>query len=105
MFKRERHAVDVSYKGESFRFYARELGYIHFQELCSAKYPEPRGVHILNAVVLACMESEDEKPAFTADAWRNAPKSVAEPISKAAMKAQGIEDDEEKSSGDAEGNG
>lgn len=106
MFKLERHAVDVTYKGDSFRFYAKELGYIHFQELCAAKYPEPRGVHVLNAVVLACMVTEDGKPAFTLDAWRNAPKSVAEVVSSAAMKAQGIEDDkEEKPEASSEGNG
>lgn len=99
MFSLERHAVDVQYKGESFRFYARELGYMHFQELCSAKYPEPRGVNILNAVVLACIENEDCTPAFTSHTWRNAPKSVAEPITSAAMKAQGIEDEKEELSG------
>lgn len=93
MFDRERHPVDVTHKGQSYRFYARELGYIHFQELCSAKYPEPRGVHILNAVAVASIETEDGKPAFTLQTWRDAPKSVAEPLSQAAMKAQGIEDE------------
>ena len=106
MFERERHALDVEHKGKSYRFYARELGYIHFQELCAAKYPEPRGVHVLNAVVLACMETEDGKPAFTASDWRNAPKGIAEPVSSAAMKAQGIETDtEEKPEAESEGNG
>lgn len=95
MFERERHAVDVTHKGKSYRFFARELGYMHFQELCSAKYPEPRGVHILSAVAVACLESEDGKPAFTSQTWRDAPKAVAEPLSKAAMQAQGIEDSEE----------
>lgn len=92
MFERERHAVDVEYKGQSYRFYARELGYMHFQEICSGKYPEPRGVAILSAVAVACLESEDGKPAFTAMTWRDAPKAVAEPLSKAAMKAQGVEE-------------
>lgn len=96
MFDRERHPVDVTHKGQSYRFYARELGYIHFQELCSAKYPEPRGVHILNAVAVACLETEDGEPAFTPYTWRNAPKSVAEPLSQAAMKAQGIEDEKKE---------
>ncbi len=105
MFKLERHAVDVTYKGESFRFYARELGYIHFQELCAAKYPEPRGVQVLNAVALACLEAEDGKPAFTAETWRNAPKSVVEPLSAAVMQAQGINPDEPEKAGAAtEGN-
>ena len=103
MFERERHAVDVEYKGKSYRFYARELGYIHFQELCAGKYPDPRGVGVLNAVVLACMETEDGKPAFSAKDWRDAPKAIAEPISTAAMKAQGINPDEEKAEG-GEGN-
>ena len=98
MFERERHAVDVSYKGQSYRFYARELGYMHFQEICSAKYPEPRGVGVLSAVAVACLEAEDGTPAFTALTWRNAPKAVAEPLSQAAMKAQGIEDSAEEAS-------
>ena len=102
MFQLERHAVDVEHKGQTYRFYAKELGYIHFQELCAARYPEPRGVHILNAVAIASLETEDGKPAFTLDTWRSAPKSVAEPLSKAAMKAQGIEDD--AATGSGEGN-
>ena len=96
MFERERHAVDVEYKAKSYRYYARELGYVHFQELCSAKYPEPRGVHVLTAVAVACLETEDGKPAFTVQAWRDAPKAVVEPLSLAAMKAQGIEESSEE---------
>lgn len=94
-FPTERHALDLEYKGQSYRLFARELGYIHFQELCSAKYPDPRGVGVLNAVVLACMETEDGKPAFTAQTWRDAPKAIAEPVSTAAMKAQGINPEED----------
>ena len=104
MFERERHPVDLTYKGKSYRFYARELGYMHFQELCSAKYPEPRGVHILNAVVLASVETEDGKPAFTAQTWRDAPKAIAEPLSAAAMKAQGIDDAAKQDGAATEGN-
>lgn len=96
MFERERHAVDVTYGGKEYRLYARELAHIYFQELCSAKYPEPRGVNILCAVAVACLESEDGNPAFTMDTWRDAPRAVAEPLSMAAMKAQGIDDSEEK---------
>ncbi len=96
MFERERHAVDVEYKGKSYRYYARELGYMHFQELSQRKYDEPRGMRILSAVVLACVETEDGKPAFTPETWRDAPKAVAEPLAMAAMKAQGIDDAQEE---------
>lgn len=106
MFERERHRLDpIQHKGKTYQYFARELGYIHFQELCAAKYPEPRGVSILTAVVLACMESEDGKPAFTAADWRDAPKAVVEPVSKAAMQAQGIEDSEEENPEPAPGKG
>ena len=105
MFELERHAIDVEYRKKPYRFYAREMGYIRFQEMCSAKYEGARGTAILNAVVLACIETEDGKPAFTAETWRDVPKAVAEPISKAAMRAQGIDPDEpDKPEAATEGN-
>lgn len=91
MFDRERHPVDVTHKGQSYRFYARELGYIHFQELSRAKYPDPRDIHLMSAVVVASVEKEDGKPAFTFQTWRDAPQVVVEVVLSAAMKAQGLE--------------
>ncbi len=104
MFERERHAVDVEYKGKAYRFYARELGYIHFQEICGAKYSEPHTLNLLKAVVLASAENENGSQAFTAETWRDAPQVVADAISGAVMKAQGIKLQEEKQQEAPEGN-
>ena len=106
MFERERHAVDVSYGGKPYRFYARELGYAHFRELSMGRYEEPRWVRVMEAVTVAAIEGEDGKPAFTAETWRDVPRSVAEPLTKAAWRAQGVDVDKEPEAGaETEGNG
>lgn len=105
MFKRQRHAVDVPYAGESVRLYARELGYGHFRDICSGKYPEPSWQHVMEAVAVACVEGEDGKQAFTTETWRDIPRGPAEVLLKAAWKAQGVEVDKEPEAGtETEGN-
>lgn len=105
MFKLERHAVDIEHKGETTRLYARELGYVHFRELSTGKYPEPRWQHVMEAVTLASIESDDGKPAFTAETWRVVPRGPVEALVKAAWKAQGVDVDKPEAPGAAtEGN-
>lgn len=99
-FDTERHKVTVTHKGKEHTYYARELGYFEFQELDSSldhmpisteKEKNNRGLAFMKAVTVASIETEERTPAFDAVSLKRLPKECAEPLSDAAMKAQGID--------------
>lgn len=82
----ERHPV------EGTDYYVRELGYLEFVEITrrtKADDEEERGLEIIKAVMLACVEDAEGNPALDAQSIRRLKRAVFEPLSKAAMKAQG----------------
>jgi hypothetical protein len=110
-FDTERTPVTVTHKGKESTFYARQMGYFEFHELnqslSSIQDSNKRGVELMKAVAVASLETKDGKPAFTAERITRLPKEIVEPLTNAAMKAQGIDmdrareqaTDEEPSSG------
>lgn len=98
-FKTIRTPVVIEVGGESHTFFLRELGYLHFLEINRSAgaglSKEDRGFAIMEAVALASIEEDDGKPSYTAEEWRNERKEVVAPLSKAAMKAQGIDIEKE----------
>lgn len=98
-FDTDRHAVTVEYKGKSVTFYIRELGYYEFQEInqeAARAFPgeadkDRRGMKVLHDTAVAAIEDKDGNPAFTSQTWKRLPREPAEVLTKAAMKAQGID--------------
>jgi hypothetical protein len=106
MFDRERHPVDVTHRGTAYRFYARELGYLHLQEIFSKPH-EGGGetVKRLNEVLLASIEQEDGTLVFpTLQALRDAPKAVYEACLEGVMKAQALTAKSDGPVAESEGN-
>jgi hypothetical protein len=95
----ERHAVTVTHKGKEVTYYIRELGYYEFQEInqeAVKSYPdktdsERRGLQVLHDTAVAAIEDKDGKQVFTVATWKRLPKEPATVLTKAAMKAQGID--------------
>lgn len=94
-FDTERTPVTIAYKGKEKTYYARQMGYFEFHELnqslASIEEKNKRGFELIQAVALASLETKDGKPAFTAEQIKRFPKEIAEPLTDAAMKAQGID--------------
>jgi hypothetical protein len=100
--------VEVQISGKTY--YVRELGYLEFVELSrKAKVGdvEAVGMEIMRLTMLASVEDIEGKPMFDDTSLRRLKKSIFEPLSKAAMKAQGLDLDEKReplSAEDVEGN-
>lgn len=99
-FDTERLRMTLTHKGKDYIFFVRELGYFEFQDLRdlvqgrdaeSEKQKVARGMALMRAVTLAAVETEDGSPAFDERGLRKLPRALAEPLSDAAMKAQGID--------------
>lgn len=91
MFERERHPVDVTYAGKPYRFYARELGYLHMQEIFGRAHEVNQNLARLNEALVESIEKEDATKAFPdAKALRDCPRAIYEACMQSMMKAQGI---------------
>lgn len=91
MFERERHPIDVTYAGKAFRFYARELGYLHLQEIFGRVHEGNQNQARMKEALIECIENEDGSQAFPdAKALRDCPRVVFEACTESMMKAQGI---------------
>lgn len=93
MFERERHPLDVTYAGKALRLYARELGYLHVQEIFGRKHEANQNTARVNEALIESIENEDATKAFPdAQALRDCPRSIYEACVLSMLKAQGIED-------------
>lgn len=109
-FDTERQRITLSHKGKTYVYFVRELGYFEFQELRdlvqarageSERERTARGMALMRAVTAAATELEDGSPAFDERTLKKLPKALAEPLSDAAMKAQGIDMDSIRRSAEA----
>jgi hypothetical protein len=101
MFERERHPVDIEHRGKSYRFYARELGYLHLQEILGKRMDDGGHNRRIADMICACIENEDGSLVFpTIDVLRDAPKSIYEACVAAMLKAQDLEPKGDSAQGD-----
>jgi hypothetical protein len=109
-----RTPVSIRIGEQAHTFYIRELGYLRFMEM-NAKTGGPdtprdeRGLALMKAVCLAAIEEEDGTLSYTEDDWQNELQEVVRTLSRAAMKAQGVDLEKNRaqadvSEEDAEGN-
>jgi hypothetical protein len=90
-----RTPVPIRIGDQSHTFYIRELGYLHFMEMNARSGPEmsrnDRGLALMKAVCLAAIEEEDGTLSYTEEEWNQELRQVVTTLSKAAMKAQGVD--------------
>lgn len=113
-FKTPREPLTVTFRGESYTYYIRELPYAQRQELLkrartSEVDPEETGLAVIRAIVLESVEEEDGEKAYTSESWAQEYREVVTEVSKAALLAQGLDLKERKpevppSPEDVEGN-
>lgn len=107
----ERQRVTVTHKGKEHTYWVRELGYFEFQEVQELLGDMPdktdkdksrRGMEMMKAITVACAENEVGEQALDNRSLKKLPREIAEPLTDAAMKAQGIDMEKIRSQADKE---
>lgn len=87
-----RHEVPVEIGGQTYKVLIREIPYQKFVDINNGVgLPEKdRGIEIMKALCVACMEEADGKPSFTDETWVQEPLSAQVALYRAALKTHGI---------------